>query len=74
MERNSVEKLLTAGYIFIRKEDSTNTKCASGVKYIIKESKGFGAWQKLGEFPTKAARERKLKELLAPDTPYIMER
>ena len=74
MERNSTEKLLTAGYIFLRKEDSTNTKCASGIKYIIKASERFGTWKMIEAFPSKAARDRRLKELLAPDTPYIMER
>jgi hypothetical protein len=64
MEKTSVEKLLDAGYIFLRPEDSTNTKNAGGVKYVIKKSDSFGVWRRLEEFPTRAARDQRLKELV----------
>lgn len=73
MERRSTEKLQKRGFILLRTEDSSNTKSAAGVKYIIKQSSSLGSWRKLEEFPTKAARERRLKELLVDETPYLMD-
>jgi hypothetical protein len=71
MNNVSVTKLLKAGYVFLRTEDSTNTKNDGGIKYIIKYSDHFGTWKKLGEFPTKAARERELEKLVNNDSKYL---
>ncbi|MDR2626584.1 MAG: hypothetical protein LBC40_00945 [Dysgonamonadaceae bacterium] len=61
MTAKCVEKLLNAGYIFIRERDIEGK---SGKKeYAVFQSTSFGAWSKLASFATKAARGRKMKEL-----------
>ena len=71
MEKQSVEKLLSAGYVFLRTEDSTNTKCDEGVKYVIKCSSDFGNWRKHSEYTTKAARKRELERLVQGNNKYL---
>ena len=76
MEKSSVEKLLKAGYIFLRKDygyasatlsDRGNEKSTPKIKY----SDSFGVWRTFQKFATKAARDRRLQELLQEDK-YIM--
>jgi hypothetical protein len=57
MNRKSVEKLQKAGYVFLRSRD-----CAA--YYAIMQSKVFGSWTLLEKFATKAARRRRLAELI----------
>lgn len=71
MNSTSVTKLLKAGYVFLRTEDSTNTKAKGGTKYIIKYSDYFGTWKKLGEFSTKSARQKELEKLVNNDSKYL---
>jgi hypothetical protein len=65
MERRSMEKLMEAGYIFLRSDDSPNVR----IKY---RQKGSGDWKTLEKFETKAARERRLNQLL-DSSMYIMD-
>lgn len=60
MEANSMTKLMNAGYTFIRSDDQPNIR----IKY---KKKGSGDWKTLEKFPTKAARDRRVKELLGED-------
>ncbi|MDR1653001.1 MAG: hypothetical protein LBS01_05030 [Prevotellaceae bacterium] len=62
--KKSVKTLYSAGFVFLRAEDSTNTKSATGVKYIIKYSESFGTWKKYGEYATKAERQREIDKLM----------
>ncbi|MDR1883710.1 MAG: hypothetical protein LBR26_13140 [Prevotella sp.] len=64
MEKNSVEKLLKAGYVFLRADDGGWNKER---KYRIRYSDCFGTWKVLEKFPTKAARDRRIKELMEED-------
>jgi hypothetical protein len=57
MERKSMEKLMQAGYTFIRTDDQPNIR----IKY---REKGSGDWKTLEKFDTKAARDRKFSQLL----------
>ena len=61
MDRASKEKLLKAGYVFLRTEDVCKP---DGKKARIRYSKEHGVWKVLGEFDTKAARNREVQELL----------
>ncbi len=65
MERISMEKLMAAGYTFIRQDDQPNIR----IKY---RKQGSGDWKTLEKFDTKAARDRRVKELLQ-DNKIIME-
>ncbi len=65
MESTSMEKLMAAGYTFIRTDDQPNIR----IKY---KKQGSGDWKTLEKFDTKAARERRIKELLNDDK-IIME-
>ena len=68
MEKISVEKLLKAGYVFLRKDD-----CGGSMKNepIIKYSDTFGAWRTFQRFATKRARDMRLYELLREPN-YLM--
>ena len=57
MEANSMIKLMKAGYTFIRPDDQPNIR----IKY---KKQGSGDWKTLEKFPTKAARDRRVRELL----------
>ena len=68
MEKLSVEKLLKAGYIFLRKDDGYgNEKSIPKIKY----SEKFGVWCTFQKFATKAARDRRIQELLQEPN-YLM--
>lgn len=60
MNKKSVEKLLAAGYIFLRKEDGIGT----GRQISIKYSDSFGVWKTLETFKTKVARDKRINELI----------
>jgi len=60
MLKKSVEKLLAAGYIFLRKEDGFG----NGREIAIKYSDYFGTWKTLETFKTKVARDKRMNELL----------
>jgi hypothetical protein len=63
MEAKSLEKLMNAGYTFIRADDQPNIR----IKY---KKEGSGDWKTLEKFSTKASRDRRVKELL--DDPKIV--
>lgn len=67
--KKTVTKLLDEGFEFLRKEDSTNSK--NGTKYIIKVCRRFGAWQKLGEYSTKAKRDAAFVDLIDSGDKYL---
>ena len=50
-------KLMNAGYTFIRPDNQPNVR----IKF---RKKGSGDWKTLEKFETKAARDRRVKELL----------
>lgn len=56
MNVNSQDKVIAAGFKIIRADDQPNIR----IKYRV----GNGAWSTLEKFDTKAARDRRLKELL----------
>lgn len=56
MNINSQDKVMAAGFKIIRTDDYPNIR----IKYRV----GNGAWSTLEKFDTKAARDRRLKELL----------
>ena len=71
MESRSAQKLLKSGYILLRTAedggyDSTNPKPK------IKYSDTFGSWHTLAIFDTKAARKRRLDELMEQDK-YLLD-
>ena len=60
MEKTSLNKLMAAGYMFIRTDDYPNIR----IKYM---KQGSGDWKTLEKFETKVARDRRFKELLDDD-------
>lgn len=56
MFTNDQDKVIAAGFTIVRKDDYPNIR----IKYRV----GNGAWSTLEKFDTKAARDRRLKELL----------
>ena len=56
MNTNDQDKIIEAGFMIIRPDDYPNIR----IKYRV----GNGAWKTLEKFDTKAARDRRLKELL----------
>jgi len=56
MGTNDQDKVIATGFTIIRKDDCPNIR----IKYRV----GNGAWKTLEKFDTKAARDRRLKELL----------
>lgn len=56
MNTNDQDKVTKAGFMIIRPDDYPNIR----IKYRV----GNGAWSTLEIFDTKAARDRRLKELL----------
>lgn len=56
-----MDKLMKAGYTFIRKDDQPSPR----IKY---RKEGSGDWKTLEKFGTKAARDRRVTELLAYST------
>lgn len=68
MNKKSVEKLLAAGYIFLRTENND----LNGRKIQIKYSDSFGVWKTLETFKTKVARDKRINELLDDEnTKYL---
>ena len=63
MESTSMYKLMAAGYMFIRPDDYPNAR----IKF---RKQGSGEWKTLEKFETKAARDRRVKDLLQDD--YII--
>jgi hypothetical protein len=61
MTKKTVEKLQNAGYVFLRTRDIPGKK--DRTNYAIMQSKKFGTWTILEKFETKAARDRRLKQL-----------
>lgn len=59
MNQDGQDKVLKAGFTVIRTDDQPNIR--------IKRLKRAGVWETLENFPTKAARDRKFKELLKDD-------
>ena len=57
MEKTSMNKLMAAGYMFIRSDNEPNIR----IKYRKQDS---GDWKTLEKFETKAARDRRFAELL----------
>lgn len=64
LTKPTVEKLLAHGYKFIRLTDDGGSQ---GDKPKIKYSDQFGVWRTLEVFDTKAARDRRAKELILND-------
>jgi hypothetical protein len=60
-----MNKLMAAGYMVIRSDDQPNIR----IKF---REEGSGDWATLEKFETKAARDRRIKELLQDDK-IIME-
>ena len=56
MTTRDQDKIMAAGFIIIRPDDYPNIR----IKYRV----GNGAWKTLEKFECKAARDRRLKELL----------
>ena len=56
MGTNDQDKVIKAGFMIIRPDDYPNIR----IKYRV----GNGAWKTLEKFECKAARDRRLKELL----------
>jgi len=56
MDGDSQSKVLQAGFIIIRKDDQPNIR--------IKQLKSNSSWITLEKFDTKAARDRRYKELM----------
>lgn len=61
MDLNSQNKVLKAGFMLIRKGDQPQPR----IKY---KQFGFSDWRTLEKFVTKAARDRRFKELLHNST------
>ena len=61
MVKKSIEKLLAAGYILLRSSEDGGS---SANKPKIKYRDSYGFWRTLQIFDTKAARDRKIHELL----------
>lgn len=57
MDLNSQNKVLKAGFMIIRKDDYPQPK----IKY---KQFGFPEWRTFEKFTTKAARDRRFKDLL----------
>lgn len=57
MDLNSQKKVLKAGFMIIRKDDYPQPK----IKY---KQFGLSEWRTFEKFPTKAARDRRFKDLL----------
>jgi hypothetical protein len=64
MNGASVCKLIKAGYIFLRKDAGGGSQ---GDQPKIKYCNKFGAWSTMELFKSKAARDRKFKELIADE-------
>ena len=65
----SREKLLKAGYKFIR---LTDYPCKDGIRYQIRYCDNVNfTWRVLDTFPTKAAREREARRLIE-EGPYLI--
>jgi hypothetical protein len=60
MESTSMNKLMVAGYMFIRTDDSPKIR----LKF---RKQGSGDRKTFEKFETKAARDRRVKELLKDD-------
>lgn len=69
INRMSREKLLKAGYKFIR---MTDYPCNDGIRLQIRycDNENF-TWRVLDTYPTKAAREREAKRLIE-EGPYLI--
>ena len=67
MTKQSTIKLQEAGYVFVRVDERERD---GKKKYIIKESSDHGVWKFLEVFETKAACERRLKEL--EEDPFVI--
>ena len=69
INRMSREKLLKAGYKFIR---MTDYPCKDGIRLQIRycDNTNF-VWKLLDTFPTKAAREREARRLIV-EGPYLI--
>ncbi|MBO7652840.1 MAG: hypothetical protein J6S84_09065 [Bacteroidales bacterium] len=69
--RLSKEKLLDAGYTFLRLDDfGESGNC--WIRYCSGSSRDTIAWKVLETFPTKAARDRRAKELIESGK-YLMD-
>jgi hypothetical protein len=61
MTKQSKEKLLDAGWTFLRTQDKPDPANSGKTIYVIKECKEFGVWTESGEkFYTKVERQRRL--------------
>lgn len=69
--RLSKEKLLDAGYTFLRIEDFGESGICR-IRYCSGSSRDTIAWKVLETFPTKAARDRRAKELIESGK-YLMD-
>ena len=56
MDGDSQRKVMDAGFVIIRKDDQPNIR--------IKKLKSNSSWETLEKFETKAARDRRYKELM----------
>ena len=61
MDKASIEKLLDAGYVFLR---ATNDGGKTRIEPQIKISSIFGRWQTLKVYKSKAERDRDAKALV----------
>lgn len=69
--RLSKEKLLDAGYTFLRLDDLGESGICR-IKYCSGSSRDTIAWKVLETFTTKAARDRRAKELIESGK-YLMD-
>ena len=70
INRMSREKLLKAGYKFIR---MTDYPCKDGIRLQIRYCDNVNfVWKLLDTYPTKAAREREAKRLIE-EGPYLLD-
>ncbi len=69
MDKTSIQKLLDAGYILLRATQDGGSK---NDQPRIKYSDTYGVWRTLEVFPSKASRDRRVKELLKQEK-YLLD-
>lgn len=62
--RLSKEKLLDAGYVFLRLDDADGLNRDPRIRYCKGTNLDYGRWKVMETFPSKAARNRRAKELI----------
>ena len=66
----NMRKLLKAGYVFLRTQQCT--ECNGEYNHVIKYSVEFGSWRVFERFKSKAAMDRRVRELMEEDK-YLLD-